>query len=100
MPALPPLAREGQVNCWKKTHKNQILTTKDRKAQKLFSSKVEAMTFAEDYGFGEAHVELLRTSRMIFETAEVLANGGRIADTVETLIATPRASDRTRCALE
>jgi hypothetical protein len=66
----------------------------------LFSSKDEAIAFAEDYGFDEVHVELLRTSGMIFESAEVLANGGRIVDAVKTLIVTPRAPDRTKRALE
>ena len=85
---------------WKKIHRNRVLTTKSRKAQKLFPSKEEAIAFAEDYGFDEAHVELLRISGMIFESAKVLANGGRIADAVKTLIATPRAPDRTRRAVE
>ena len=66
----------------------------------MFDSKEEAITFAEDYGFDEAHVELLRTSGKIFESAKVLANGGRIADAVKTLIATPGAPDRTRRAVE
>jgi hypothetical protein len=79
---------------------NQVLTNKDRKAEKLFSSKEEAITFTEDYGFGEAHVELLRTSGMILESAKVLANGGRIPDAVKTLITTPRARARTRRAVE
>lgn len=74
--------------------------TKGRKAQKLFSSKEEAITFAEDYGFDNAHVELLRTSGMIFESAEVLVNSGRMADAVKTLIIPPRARDRTRRAVE
>ena len=84
----------------RKHSKNQVLIAKDRKAQKLFSSKEEAITFAEDYGFGDAHVELLRTSGMIFESAKVLANSGRITDAVNMLIATPRAQDRTRRAVE
>jgi hypothetical protein len=66
----------------------------------LFSSKEEAITFAEDYGFDEAHVELLRTSGMILESAEVLAKAGRIADAVKALITTPRARGRTRRAVE
>ena len=37
---------------------------------------------------------------MIFESAEVLANDGRIADAVKALIATPRARDRTKRAVE
>jgi hypothetical protein len=74
--------------------------TKSRKAQKLFSSKEEAITFAEDYGFDNAHVELLRTSGMIFESAEVLVNSGRIADAVNALLTLPRAQDRTRRAVE
>ena len=81
-------------------HKSYVLTTEDRKAQKLFSSPEEAITFAEDYGFDEAHVELLHTSGMIFESAEVLVKGDRIVDAVKTLIATPRAPDRTRRAIE
>ena len=87
------------MSCWKKTHRNQVLTTEDRKAEKLFRSKEEAITFAEDYGFDEAHVELLHTSGKIFESAEVLANGGRIVDAVKTLITKP-APDRTRRAVE
>jgi hypothetical protein len=74
--------------------------TEDRKAQKLFPSKEEAITFAEDYGFDNAHVELLRTSGMIFESAAALANCGRIVDAVKTLYTAPRAPDRTRRAVE
>ena len=37
---------------------------------------------------------------MIFESAEVLVNSGRIADAVKTLITPPKARDRTRCAME
>lgn len=37
---------------------------------------------------------------MILESAEVLVKGGRIADAVKTLIAVPRAPDRTRRAVE
>jgi hypothetical protein len=37
---------------------------------------------------------------MILESAEVLANGGKIVDAVKTLIVIPRAPDRTRRALE
>ena len=66
----------------------------------MFSSKEEAITFAEDYGFDDAHVELLRTSGMIFKSAEVLVNSGRILDAVNTLLAPPRARDRTRRAVE
>lgn len=66
----------------------------------MFSSKKEAIAFAEDYGFDDAHVELLRTSGMILESAEVLVSGGRMVDAVKTLIATPRAQDRTRRAVE
>jgi len=58
------------------------------------------MSFAEDYGFGDAHVELLRASGMVLEAAEVLANSSRITDAVKILIATPRAQDRTRRAVE
>lgn len=72
----------------------------DRKAENLFRSKKDAITFAEDYGFGEAHVELLRTSGMILESAKVLANGGKIPDAVRSLITPPRAKDRTRRAVE
>ena len=72
----------------------------NRKAEDLFSSKEEAITFTEDYGFSEAHIELLHTSGMIFESAKVLADGGRISDAVKTLITTPRAQDRVRCAVE
>ena len=88
------------MSCCGKTHRNQVLTAKNRKARKLFTSKEEAITFAEDYGFDEARVELLHTSGMILESAEVLVNGGRIADAVRTLIATPTAPDRTRRAVE
>jgi len=73
---------------------------KYRKAQELFPSKEKAIAFAEDYGFDEAQIELLHTSGMIFKSAEVLANGGRIVDAVKTLIAAPRAPDRTRRAVE
>ena len=66
----------------------------------MFSSKEEAITFAEDYGFDNAHVELLRTSGRMFESAKVLLDGGRIADAVETLLTPPRAWDRTRQAVE
>ena len=76
------------------------MKTKNRKAQELFSSKEEAITFAEDYGFDNAHVELLRTSGMIFESAEVLLDRGRIVDAVKTLLTTPRTRDRTRRAME
>lgn len=72
----------------------------DRKAENLFSSKEDAITFAEDYGFGEAHVELLRTSGMILESANVLANDGKIPDAVRSLIITPREQGRTRHAVE
>jgi hypothetical protein len=72
----------------------------DRKAQKLFSSKEEAITFAEDYGFDDAQVELLRTSGMILESAKVLVNAGRVADAVKALITPPRTRDCTRCAVE
>jgi len=78
----------------------QALTTKGRKAQKLFSSKEEAITFAEDYGFDEAHVELLHTSGMVLESAKVLAKSGRIADAVNTLIASRRAPGHIRQAVE
>ena len=88
------------MSCREFVHKSYVLTTEDRKAQQLFSSPKEAITFAEDYGFDEAHVELLHTSGMIFESAEVLVNGGRIVDAVKTLIATPRAPDRTKRAIE
>ena len=88
------------MGCWKNAHKNQVLTNQDRKAQKLFSSNGEAITFAEDYGFGEAHVELLHTSGRILESAKVLADGGRIPDAVKTLITTPRTQDHTRHAVE
>lgn len=37
---------------------------------------------------------------MVFESAEVLVNSGRIADAVKTLITPPRAQDRTRRAVE
>ena len=84
----------------KKSHEYRVLTTKNRKARELFPSKEEAITFAEDYGFDEAHVELLCTSGMIFESAEVLVNNGKITDAVKTLIAAPRAPDRTRRAME
>ena len=73
---------------------------KYRKAQDLFPSKEKAIAFAEDYGFDEAQVELLHTSGMIFESAEVLMNSGKIADAIKTLIAAPGASDRTRRAIE
>jgi len=79
---------------------NQVLTARDRKAEKLFKTKEEAITFAGDYGFDEAHVELLHTSGKIFESAEVLVNSGKVVDAVRTLIATPRARDRTRRAVE
>ena len=71
-----------------------------RKAQKLFPSKEKAIAFTKDYGFDEARVELLHTSGMIFGSAEVLMDNGRTADAVKTLIATPRAPDRTRRAIE
>ena len=76
------------------------MTTKCRKAEELFPSKEEAITFAEDYGFDNAHVELLRTSGRIFESAKVLLDGGRVADAVKTLLTPPRAGDRTRRAVE
>ena len=66
----------------------------------MFPSEEEAITFAEDYGFEEARVELLRTSGMIFESAEVLANSGKMVDAVKTLIAPPGAPDLTRRAVE
>ena len=66
----------------------------------MFSSKEEAIAFAEDYGFDDAHVELLHTAGMIFESAEALINSGRIADAVKALIFSPRAQDRTRRAVE
>ena len=72
----------------------------DRKAQELFSSKKEAITFAEDYGFENAHVELLSTSGKILESAEVLINAGRVTDAVKVLITPPRTLDRTRRAVE
>ena len=37
---------------------------------------------------------------MIFESAEVLVNNGRLVDAVNTLLAPPRARDRTRRAVE
>lgn len=74
--------------------------TGDRKAQRLFSSKEEAITFAEDYGFDNVHVELLRTSGMILESAEVLVNAGRVADAVKTLITPSMTQDCTRRAVE
>ena len=74
--------------------------TRGRKAQKLFSSKEEAITFAEGYGFGNAHAELLRASGMIFESAGVLASSGKIVDAVKALIVPPRARNRTRRAVE
>lgn len=80
--------------------RNQVLTVGNRKAQELFKSPEEAITFAEDYGFDEAHVELLYTSGKVLESAEVLGNNGRIVDAVKTLIATPRAPERTRRAVE
>ena len=80
--------------------RNRSLTTRYREAEKLFSLKGEAITFAGDRGFDNAHVELLRTSGRIFESAKVLLDGGRIADAVETLLTPPRARDRTRCAAE
>ena len=80
--------------------RNQDLMVNDRKAQKLFSTKEEAITFAEGYGFGEAHVELLRTSGRIFESAEVLVNEGKIADAIKTLIAGSRVEACTRRAVE
>ena len=79
---------------------NQILITKDRKAQKLFSSREDAITFAKDYGFDEARVELLHTSGKIMESAEVLMKSGKIAEAVKTLIATPRAPGHKRRAVE
>jgi hypothetical protein len=83
----------------RKIHGNWVIT-RHRKAQKLFSSKEEAMTFAEDYGFDDAHVELLRTSGMILESAKVLANNGKITDAIKSLIDTPTTPDRTRRAVE
>lgn len=68
--------------------------------QKLFSSNEEAIAFAEDYGFDKAHAELLCTSGMIFESAEVLVKAGRIVDAVKTLISTPKAPARTQRAVE
>ena len=72
----------------------------DRKARELFSSEKEAITFAEDYGFDNAQVELLRTSGMILESAKVLVNAGRVADAVKALITPPRPRDCTRRAVE
>jgi len=37
---------------------------------------------------------------MIFESAEVLANNGKITDAIKTLIDTPTTPDRTRRAVE
>ena len=71
-----------------------------RKAEELFPSKEKAIAFTKDYGFDEARVELLHTSGMILESAKVLMDNGRAADAVKTLIATPRAPDRTRRAIE
>jgi len=88
------------VSRGEKTHENQVLTVKYRKAQQLFPSKETAIAFAEDYGFDEAQVELLHTLGMIFKSAEVLMDNGRTADAVKTLVATPRAPDRTRVAVE
>ena len=94
-----PLGWQCQVRSLRGVE-NQVLTIDDRKAQKLFSSEKEAITFAEDYGFDSAHVELLRKSGMLLKSAEVLVNSGRIADAVKTLISPPRAQDRTRRAVE
>ena len=58
------------------------------------------MTFVEDHGFDDARVELLRKSKKIFESAEVLVNKRRIVDAVKTLLTPPRARDRTRRAVE
>ena len=83
-----------------KLPQTQALTTKVREAQKLFSSEEEAIAFAVDYGFDEVHVELLRVSGKVLESAEVLAKGGRIADAIKALIATPRAPGCARRAVE
>lgn len=66
----------------------------------MFESDKEAITFAEDYGFDNAHVELLRTSGKILESAEVLLKAGRIVDAVKTLITPPRTRDCTQKAVE
>lgn len=66
----------------------------------MFASDEEAITFAEDYGFDNAHVELLRTSGMILKSAEVLVNAGRIVDAIKALITPSRTRDCTRRAVE
>lgn len=58
------------------------------------------MTFVEDHGFDDARAELLRKSKKIFKSAEVLFNKRRIADAVKTLLTPPRVRDRTRRAVE
>ncbi|KAF9778765.1 hypothetical protein BJ322DRAFT_1114103 [Thelephora terrestris] len=79
---------------------NYFKVGKVKKAQKLFSSEEEAIAFAKDYGFHDAHVELLRMSGMIAECAEALVNRGRVVEAVKTLLTPPRARDRTRRAVE
>ena len=93
------VAWKGQVSYGRKLT-NQILIIKDRKAQQLFSSKKEAITFAEDYGLDEAHVDLLHTSGMIMELAEVLMKSGKVVEAVKTLIATPEDPGHKRHAVD
>ena len=80
--------------------RSRLLTTKYRKAEESPTPKEEAITFAEDYGFDNADVELLHTWGRIFESAKVLLDGGRIADAVKTLLTPPRTPGRTRRAIE
>lgn len=81
------------------SYKIQALTIKDRKAEEFFSSKEDAITFAKDYGFEEARVELLNTSGMVLESAEVLVESGKIVEAVNTLLAMPRAPGHKRRAV-
>ena len=84
---------------WWRTHKIQVLTSRYRKAERFFPLKEDAITFAKDYGFEEAHVELLHTSGMVLESTEVLMKSGKIAEAVNTLLTTPRAPGHKRRAV-
>ena len=94
---IPSMERSSEL--WWGTHKIQVLTAKYRKAEKLFPSREDAITFAKDYGFEEVHVELLHTSGMVLESAEVLMKSGKIAEAVNTLLTTPRAPGHKRRAV-